>query len=26
VRFRPAIGPDGLAVDFDIEKTYQLTR
>jgi hypothetical protein len=26
VRFRPAIGPDGLAVDLDIEKTYQLTR
>jgi hypothetical protein len=26
VRFRPAIGPDGLAVNFDIEKTYQLTR
>ncbi|MGI9299199.1 MAG: hypothetical protein ACR2PD_02095, partial [Luminiphilus sp.] len=26
VRFRPAIGPDGLAVVFDVEKTYQLTR
>ena len=26
VRFRPAIGPDGSAVGFDVEKTYQLTR
>ena len=26
VRFRPAIGPDGLAVGFDVDKTYQLTR
>ena len=26
LRFRPAIGPDGLAVGFDAEKTYQLTR